>query len=72
MLSKIISQYGETPEVISLLKTLLGQASSIGVRKSLFLDLLEDDLTLESICAKLDKDRESYLEVDGTIHRSEF
>jgi len=69
---RILSQYGETPEVISLLKTLLGQASSIGVRKALFLDVLSDDLSLESICSNLDKERETFLEVDGTIHRFKF
>lgn len=69
---RIISQYGETPEVMSLLKNLFGQASSNGVRKALLLDMPEDDLSLDSIFSKLNKNRAYYHEIDGTVHRKPF
>lgn len=69
---RVIDQYGQSPEVMTFLKKLLGQPSANGVRKVLYYDILTDKLTIEDVFSNLHKERETIIEVDKTVHRGKF
>ena len=66
---RIVDIYGDTPEVMALLKLLFGQPSTTEVRRALYFDNHRYDLSHDMVLYNLHLTTEREYEVDGTIHR---